>query len=516
MRRSEIIKNVSSSWFSLGVNILIGIFLSPFILHRLGNLEYGAWVLVFSVTGYYGLFDLGIRSSIIRYVSTYTATNDVEGLSRLINTSLVVYTGIGALAMVVTVAVSAHVGALFRMPAEFIPTARLLFLIVGTSVSLGFTAGIFGGVLEGLGRFYVVNATNLVAWLLRAGLIVLALNRGYGLLSVAIITVVLPFLSSAVRAVIALRVLPVKFGWRYVDRKSLTEIARYSSVSFILMISYKLRFKTDEIVISTFLSVSAVTFFSNGDRLVDYTGEVVSGLAQLFIPMSGHSDAKGDMDQLRKIFVAGNRACALIVLPITATLVILGKSVITAWVGPRYVTASYPVMVILLLPFTCILSQAASSRILYGMARHKSLAWVTSMEGIANIVLSILLIRPFGIIGDALGTAIPLSCTALFFLPRHLCRVLKIRVVTFLTEAYTLPVLLCLPVIATLLAMRHWFFARNYLQVGLQILISLIPYGIGLAWAFWTGRVWRIQKPLVEQPLDEVGVALIGTYQDEP
>jgi O-antigen/teichoic acid export membrane protein len=179
------------------------------------------------------------------------------------------------------------------------------------------------------------------------------------------------------------------------------------------------------------------------------------------------------------------------------------------------VTASYPVMVILLLPFTCILSQAASSRILYGMARHKSLAWVTSMEGIANIVLSIVLIRPFGIIGDALGTAIPLSCTALFFLPRHLCRVLNIRVATFLTEAYTLPVLLSLPTIATLLLMRRWFFAHNYLQVGLQILISLIPYGIGLAWAFWTGRVWRIEKPLVEQPLDEVGVALIGTYQDE-
>src|SRR5580658_1637146 len=70
MRKRELIKNVGSGWFSLGVNILVGIFLSPFILHRLGNTAYGAWILVFSVTGYYGLFDLGIRSSIVRYVST--------------------------------------------------------------------------------------------------------------------------------------------------------------------------------------------------------------------------------------------------------------------------------------------------------------------------------------------------------------------------------------------------------------------------------------------------------------
>ena len=58
MRNREIFKNVGSSWFSLGVSILVGVFLSPFILHRLGNTAYGAWVLAFSVTGYYGLFDL--------------------------------------------------------------------------------------------------------------------------------------------------------------------------------------------------------------------------------------------------------------------------------------------------------------------------------------------------------------------------------------------------------------------------------------------------------------------------
>src|SRR6266568_546670 len=516
MRKREIIKNVSSSWFSLGVNILVGIFLSPFILHRLGNTAYGAWVLAFSVTGYYGLFDLGIRSSVIRYVSTYTSTNDIEGLSKLINTSLAGYTVIGAAAMMVTLVVSMYLGSLFRMPADFLPTARVLFLMVGTAVALGFPAGVFGGILEGLNRFYFVNATNLVSTLLRAMLIVLALTHGYGLLMVAFVTVALPLLGCLVRAVIVLRLLPLRFGWKYLDRGSLREIASYSSVSFMLMIAYKLRFKTDEVILSTFLSVAAVTFFSNVDRLVDYTVEVVSSLAQIFVPMSGQSDAKGDMDRLRKIFVAGNRACALIVFPITATLIVLGKSVITAWVGARYVTACYPIMLVLLIPSTFVLAQAASPRILYGMARHQTLAWVTGMEGIANVILSIILIRPYGIIGDALGTAIPLSCTTLYFMPRHLCRILKVRLGTFLLEAYTLPVMLCVPLVVALLLMRRWFFAHNYLQVGLQIMISLVPYGLGMAWAIWTGRVWKVDGLSVRKELDEVGVALIETYQEEP
>jgi O-antigen/teichoic acid export membrane protein len=516
MQKRELIKNVGSSWFSLGVNILVGIFLSPFILHRLGPTAYGAWILVFSLTGYYGLFDLGIRSSIIRYVSTYTATNDTEGVSRLINTSLAVYTAIGGAALLATLVLSGFLGSLFRMPSDFLPTARILFLMVGAATALGFPAGVFGGILEGLNRFYFVNATNVVSTLLRAVLIVLALKFGYGLLAVALITVALPLLAAALRAVIALRVLTLHFGWRYVDRSALGEIARYSGVSFILMIAYKLRFKTDEVVISTLLSVTAVTYFSIGDRLVDYTGEVVGSLAQIFVPMSGQSDAMGDMERLRKIFIAGNRACALIVFPITATLIILGKSVITAWVGAAYVHSCYPVMVILLIPSTFAFVQGASTRILYGMAKHRDFAWVTTIEGIANLILSVILIRPLGIVGDALGTAIPLTCTALFFMPRHLCRILNVRIGLFLRQSYTLPVLLCAPTVAVLLLMQHWFFARTYLQVLFQIVSSLVPYGLGLAWAISSGQIWKVVGISVRKELELVEASSFEAPLESP
>ncbi len=102
LEKAQILKNVGSSWFSLGINILVGIFLSPFILHRLGDAAFGIWVLIFSLTGYYGVFDFGIRSSIIRYVSKYTATHDIEEVSRLICTSMFTYTCIGALSILIT------------------------------------------------------------------------------------------------------------------------------------------------------------------------------------------------------------------------------------------------------------------------------------------------------------------------------------------------------------------------------------------------------------------------------
>jgi O-antigen/teichoic acid export membrane protein len=436
------------------------------------------------------------------------------GLSKLINTSLATYTAISAVVMALTFVGSYFVDSLFRIPANYMATARFLFLIVGASVAIGFPTGIFGGILEGLQRFYFVNLTNLITTLARAALIVFALHRGRGLLTIACITVILPILGSVVRAVIAFRLLRLRLNLKHVDRNAFREIVNYSSITFIVMIAAKLRFKTDEIVIGTFLSVAAVTYFSIADRLLDYASEVVSSLAQIFVPMSGQSVARGDNQQLRKILIAGNRACALVIFPISAILLILGKSVIEAWVGARYVAASYPVLLVLLFPMTFSLAQAASSRILFGMARHQTFAWVALMESVANLMLSIALIRPFGIVGDAAGTAIPLTLTTLVFMPRHLCRLLKVPVWTFLREAYTLPLLLCVPQVLTLLLLRRWFIAHNYVQVGFQILLSLVPYGLALSWAIWTKRAWQVGD-LTGPQMDEVRVALIETYQEE-
>jgi len=508
-------KNVGSSWFALGINIFVGILLSPYILHHLGDEAFGLWVLIFSITGYYGLFDLGIRSSIVRYVATYSATDDREELNRLISTALFTYGGIGVVTILVTVIGSYYVDSIFHISADFLRTARWLFLIVGSAVALGFPVGVFGGVLEGLQRFYLLNFTSICSTLVRALAIVLALRHGHGLLAVAVITVSMPLLSGLVNAGVVLRILPVRLKIQNVNRNSLRRIATYSSSTFIIIVASRLRFKTDAMVIGTFLSSAAITYFTIGSRLVDYAGEVVGGLAQVFVPMSSKFDATGDLAGLRKIFIAGNRACALIIFPMAAILIILGKSVIEAWVGARYIATSYPVLLVLVVPSTLMLAQSASGRVLFGMAKHKTLAIVTLLEGGANLLLSIFLVTRFGILGDAVGTAIPLACTTLFFLPRHLCRVLKLPILVYLREAFLLPLMLCAPLVAALLLMRYWFVAHNYFHLAIQLLVGAVVYGVGLLWAIWTRKAWQVEGIRDQETANQIAVSLIETYQHE-
>jgi len=471
-----IAKNVGSSWLGLAVNVATGIVISPYILHKLGDEAFGLWVLVFALTGYYGLFDFGIRSSVIRYVAKFKAVDDHESLNRLVSTSLFAYSCVGAFLLILTLIGGHFITAMFHVAPASARTAKLLFLMVGGSLAFNFPLGVFGGVLEGLQKFYLLNLINMVNTILRAVLIVLALNRGYGLLMVAILTVVFPIINSLVNGANVFRLIPLKIGRAFISKSTFRQMFNYGSVTFMISLATKLRFKTDAIVIGTFLSAAAITPFAIGSRLVDYATDMVDSLAQVFTPMSSHFDAKGDTDRLRSIFIAGNRGCALVIFPICAGLVILGKSVIQVWMGAKYMQISYTILLILLIPSTMRMAQATSGRVLYGMARHKMLAIVTFSEGIANVVLSIILVRRYGIVGDAFGTAIPLTLTCVLFLPQHLCRLLGVKIRTFLVKAYAAPFLLCMPMIAVLLLMQRWFVPHTLLQLILQTAIAASVY----------------------------------------
>jgi O-antigen/teichoic acid export membrane protein len=513
--KGHILRNVGSSWFALGANVMVGIFLSPYIIHHLGDDAFGLWVIIFSVTGYYGLFDLGIRSSIVRYVAKYSATGEHEELNRLVNTAMFSYGGIGAVTIAITLIGTYYVNSIFpRVTPEFVGTARWLLLIVGTSFSLGFPLGVFSGILEGLQRFYLLNFVSISSTLLRALLIVVALQHGRGLLTVAVITVGLPLVNGFVNAAAVFRHLQLRLGVQYVNRSSLRSIASYGGTTFLIIVAGRLRFKTDAMVIGSFVSAAAVTYFTIGSRLVDYASEVVSSLAQIFVPMSSQSQATGDLDGLRRIFVVGNRACAFIIFPITAILTVLGKSVIESWVGPKYVATSYPVMLVLLYPTTLMLAQSASGRILWGMAKHRTWAWVVLAEGAANLVLSVVLVRQYGIMGDAIGTAIPLTCSMIFFLPPHLCRLLGIKLGTYVYRAFVFPLALCIPLVAVLLLMQRWFVPHRLSELLIQLVVAGLVYSTGLAWAFWTQRAWDVGKLGANQE-HEVTLAQVETYQEE-
>jgi hypothetical protein len=104
----------------------------------------------------------------------------------------------------------------------------------------------------------------------------------------------------------------------------------------------------------------------------------------------------------------------------------------------------------------------------------------------------------------------------ILFMPRHLCKQLGIRVRTYLREAYTLPILITVPMVLVLLLMQRWFIPHHYVELAVQLLIAGMVYGSGLLWVVLTKRALRVGElaPKENQVAAEIGAPeIIETYQ---
>ena len=82
---------------------VVTFFLSPFIVHRLGDSLYGVWEMVISLTGFLGFADLGVRPAAVHFIARHDARQDQAALNRFVNSSLVAFTAAGVLVLLVAI-----------------------------------------------------------------------------------------------------------------------------------------------------------------------------------------------------------------------------------------------------------------------------------------------------------------------------------------------------------------------------------------------------------------------------
>jgi len=145
----------------------------------------------------------------------------------------------------------------------------------------------------------------------------------------------------------------------------------------------------------------------------------------LISPVFSQYEGQGDFDAIREKFFFTTKISTYISVLVGGLLLILGQDFIIRWVGKNF-AYSYNILVVLTIPLILSLSQTSSSQVLYGISKHKVLAIINIVEAIFNLVLSIILVRFMGIIGVAVGTAIPMLIAKMIALPIYTSKVLGI------------------------------------------------------------------------------------------
>ncbi len=88
------------------------------------------------------------------------------------------------------------------------------------------------------------------------------------------------------------------------------------------------------------------------------------------------------------------------------------------------------------------------------------------MEALSNLILSLILVRPLGMIGVALGTALTSTFSSLIAQPIYVCRVLSLGLADYYRKAF-LPVLVAsTPLVAMIVGFQYVWLPQKFISYG--------------------------------------------------
>ncbi len=480
MNLGRIVRNVSSQWLALFAQVGIALVMTPFLIHHLGDNGYGIITLVSGLVGYSGVLYLGLGAAIIKYVAEHHARGDQGQLNATVSTIFTVYLVVGAACLALALLVAIPLPMLFRIPMGQASAARAMMVMMGFALFAQFPGSVFSGVLMGLERFDAINAISL-SLLLGRTIAIFALVRTHpSVVTVGAVTMASFLVEQAIAYIFARRAMPtLRCSLALFDPLRLRSLFSFSSKSFLFTLSERLINQTDQFVISQALGPAAVTAYAIPLRFVDYARDAIDKATLVLMPGVSAAAARGEYDRLRSLWRTGNKAMMMLVFPVALVLVAWGHELLALWIDERHATEGVLSLVFLALAFVAQVAGRGLARpILEGLAELTVAARVTVFEGVANLVLSVVLVRVgrWGIAGVALGTLIPATVTGIVVMPWIVCRRLGTSYLRHVVSTFGATAPPLVPSWGVLWLAHRYGMHRHVITAGATCLCVLVVY----------------------------------------
>jgi O-antigen/teichoic acid export membrane protein len=457
------------------VNIVIGFFMMPFLVHGLGTTGYGIWTTATSVVASYYLLDLGFSSAVMRYVADALGRNDRERANQVISTALVVYSVLALVLVLITLGLVLAVEHVVHVTTD-VREVRAVLLLTGLNLALGFPFKAFAGIIHARARFDLQTLANLVTTLISTAATVSAIRAGYGIVALAVIAIGMGQLTNLIFISISRHVFPqMSVRPAYVSKALFRELFGFSVWSFIVEMANQVRFRIDAPVIAWLYSAAAVTPYAVGARLVDLSTGLLYQTTNIVTPVMTRLRASGRHDDMRRIVCFLTRIHTLLAAYVLTMVVTLGMPFYLRWMGPNFTVSYYVAITLSTGKLVEYLFNPLTGSV-YATARVRTYAGITVGEALVNITMSVVLGKLYGILGVALGTTIPLLVTRFAFVGPICARLVGFRA----GEVYASmlrPLPFVLPAIAVIACLR-WVAgpAPDYSQILAFALVATAIY----------------------------------------
>lgn len=362
--------NVLTGWIGQLVFVASGFILPRMINSNLGQDALGVWDFSWSLITYFELIYGGLVSSVNRYVAKHRSVNDISGVNTAVSSvffTLLVLASLVALlstatALSLPVFMQDKLGALTQ-------DAQWVIFFLGLNLVVKISLAVFGGILTGCHRWdlqHGMNALNRIVALVAMS-VTLALGGGLPEITVVFFCCEAVILGS--RCSLAFRVCPgLRISHRLIRKSTIQNMWHFGLKTLLPDLGDLLNNQTFNLMLVWFIGPAALASYARPRGLVRHIQTFVRRYALTLTPTASSMQAASSAEESRLLLTSSCRVGALITLPMTAILAVMGGPLLLVWMGPEYADDILPA--ILALGYLPILLQLPLNSVLQGFNSH--------------------------------------------------------------------------------------------------------------------------------------------------
>ena len=403
-RTRRFLGGVGLTLLNQGLALLVGLWFTRFALGRLGQHDYGLWLVGLQIVAYLGLLDLGVVALLPRETA-FAAGRErtpggLAGVAALMGDAMqLVLWQTPALALL-AVAAGAVVAGRW---ADLLPAVSLIL----AAYVVTFPVRTFGATLLGLQDMAFLGWVQLAAWAAGTATSIALLFAGRGLTALAAGWIVQQLAPPAVhwlrlrsRFPGALPVRTPRLAWP----AARSYLARSLWVS-LSQVTGLLVNGADVLIIAAMLGPSRVVPYVLTGKLVAVAANLPYTIAHTAGPGLSEMRVRESRERLAEVTLALTQAVLLASGLVAVIVLALNRAFVRWWVGP----AQFGGLTLSALFVVLMLANHWGTTIVYtaySFGHEKATALVGLAQGLVTVVVTLALVPVVGIIGGVIGSVV--------------------------------------------------------------------------------------------------------------
>ncbi len=491
---SQIKTGAILSYATIGVNIIIGLLYTPWMLHSIGRDNFGLYTLAMSVISLF-VFDFGLSSAVTRFIAKYLAEGRQDKANNCLGLVYKLYFGIDLVLFVVLAGVYFFIPCIYEsLTPEEISKFKVVYAIAAVFSVISFPFIPVNGILNANEKFIQVKLADLINKLLIVGLMSGCLLFGFGLYALVLVNAVAGIVMIVLKLHFIKRYTNTRVNYNYQDACERKEILKFSGWITAISICQRLIFNIAPSILGIMSGSASIAILGIATTIEGYTYTFANALNGMFLPRVSRMLISSEDNDILPLMIRVGRIQVMIVFTLFLLFCCIGREFINFWVGAEYDQVFW-CSILLIFPGLIHLPQEIASTAVVATNNIRYQAYVFIIMSICNVALAFWFSAMWGAIGIC-GAICIAYLVRTFGMNMIYARKLNINLSEFFKETYRkiwIPLIAVSVTTYLIHSTNFTYFSISWLGFISKSLILLI---VCIA-AYWFAFTNKEEKDLV-------------------